>query len=401
MFYARSRTVLLAALAAACVLLVACAPTMPIDQDNSGGAVATFIAHRVIGAPGTVAWSPEGKYLAFLTRKTQKVTIYDPVSGESFTFESKRPFFLSWADQLTLLIAHGSSDSPVLTLLDIPSKKTVRYPLPPNTVALFGEPGAHYGWAFVEENEWRGIGIDYRYALFRPDWKKNTIGEIAKKSRIIAIREQVLPYLRGWATVGPDPVTGKAVLLLLITPTRGPVFLRAIAIDTVTLEQTGIANIPLNEWITTGASWSPDGKRLAFTGNDGRLKVLSMDGSLTTLDKEVIGTYPAWDPRGGQIFFGGFLIADDSSDRTRLVSGKGKETSTAFFSPAGDHMALDVKGNLWLISGIAPSPRAPKTPPSVLQKKASALRALYRDGSITREEYRKRLKVLLQEFGKN
>jgi WD40 repeat protein len=398
MFDERIRTIFLSALLAACLLVTGCVHMTPLVRDKAVPYESTFIASEVRGAPGTVDWSPDGKYLAYITSRGDLLVLYDPVSGEKRPLEVKDPFFVSWADSHTLLVVHGKHDYPLLSILDISSKKTVRYPLPPDTAAVIGEPGEHYAWTYIEGHDWSSLGVTEEYGLFRADWKRNSMGEIAKISRIAPIKPAGAYFLRGWAKAAPDPVSGKTVLLQLISPPLIRFYLKVLSVDTVTLDTTELMKLQQNEWLTTRASWSPYGGRLALIGNDNHLKVLSLDGELHTLDEKVVGIAPAWDPRGGRIFFGGYFIADDGSESVRVVR-RGAKESTAFFSPGGDRMVLFAKGDLWLIKGIGPSSRAPETPPSVPQEKAASLRKLYRADQITKQEYEERIEALLQLYG--
>ena len=110
-----------------------------------------------------------------------------------------------------------------------------------------------------------------------------------------------------------------------------------------------ITNTPgASEW---SPSWSPDGTRLVYQGDDG-LYVVDADGSdpvrITDFASGAIDYYPAWSPVGdviaferkaGEATFGIWTVNADGTDARPVVDGPLDEEYPAW-SPDGTHLAF-------------------------------------------------------------
>jgi RTX calcium-binding nonapeptide repeat (4 copies)/WD40-like Beta Propeller Repeat len=91
-------------------------------------------------------------------------------------------------------------------------------------------------------------------------------------------------------------------------------------------------------------SWSPDGRRLAFSGN---LTIVNVDGSASEELRRYPSRHPTWSPDGRFIAFGGgsehqdvYRIGSDGFGETNLTNTPGQNESNPSWSPRGDLIAF-------------------------------------------------------------
>lgn len=380
-----------AALAALAALL------LPVGAPAASGPPEKYRPARVAkgleqAGPGSVAWSPDGKHIAYIGKR---VEIYDTGSGEKSRLGLEGAYFIEWASEGELLVLFRAAGDARLGWVDAETLNVNETALPVEADAAYplGDRKLLLAAAGAERIS---IGLDVSYGLYVHDLKDGSLREAYASSRILP-RENTAEDVRGWLSAGPNPLGGETVLLELVDPPALAPYLRICTVDYATGRKTEITRIHRGDFRPSG-SWSPLGRRAALVDEDGRLRILGLGGALLAVDDGVSGKHPAWNPRGGLIFFGGYMLSTDGKQREELVPGGDRE-SAAFWSPDGTGMALLSQGSLWLLSGFTPSlAPAEGGGDESLRRKIGILRDLLEDGLLTEEEYYGRYEALIEKY---
>jgi Tol biopolymer transport system component len=149
---------------------------------------------------------------------------------------------------------------------------------------------------------------------------------------------------------------------------------------------------------TIAGSWSPDGRRLALTDSNGYFEMLDRGGISLPLDQGSRGLYPSWNPRGSQIFIGGYVMDSDGKNREELLPNS--EKSIAKWSPDGTRIVIISGGDVWLFKDFNPHFIPPDKPrDEALSKKILLLKELMNEGLLTESEYQERYDRLVSGKG--
>lgn len=136
-------------------------------------------------------------------------------------------------------------------------------------------------------------------------------------------------------------------------------------LDLVTGEQRDLIS-----GAVTGATWSPDGTKLAYWeyGSDEGIKIIPADGSgrpTAVPGTDVVGGGPAWSPDGAAIAFeerdvpGGpaVMTVDLATGVLRkLVATDGDTAAEPVWSPDGSTIAFALSGGIWQVDAAGGEP---------------------------------------------
>jgi hypothetical protein len=379
------------------VLVVLAALLLPVRVPAASGPPEKYRPVRVAkgmeqAVRGAVAWSPDGKHIAYIGKRLE---IYDTGSGEKGRIGLEGAYFIEWASEGELLVLFRADGAARLGWVDAETLNVNETALPVEADAAY-PLGDRKLLLAVAQAERISIGLDVRYGLSVHDLKDGSLREAYSSSRILP-RGNTAEDVRGWLSAGPNPLGGETVLLELVDPPALAPYLRICMVDYATGRKTEITRIQRGNFRASG-SWSPLGRRAALVDEYGRLRVLGLGGALLAVDDGVSGEHPAWNPRGGLIFFGGYMLSADGKQREEIVPG-GDGESAAFWSPDGTRMALLTGGSLWLLSGFTPSlAPAGGGVDEALKGKIVILRDLLQDSLLTEKEYYGRYDALIEKY---
>ena len=352
------------------------------------------VSDGVAGRQGAVAWSKDGKRIAFIR---DGLFLYDVAGREQKRIKINEPYYLSWGSGDSLFVLFRKEGRKALCRVAADS-------LDSKEITLEGEPEAVFP-VFDDRKllilssglKATSIGMEASYRLMLLDIEKGTVRTLYESSRILPTRNADIDYVSGWVYPGTNPFDTTILTMEFVKPPAFPPYLRIGTTDYVTGKAKEIGRVRHKKF-SVPSSWSPDGMRLALPDEEEHLKIIDMAGGGKEIDNEVFGTFPAWNPKGSQIFFGGYLLSADGKKKEELIS-QGRE-SVALWSPDGTKMALLFSDELWLLDNFRPSLIPPdRTFPEDLFKKVLLLKELLREGLLTETEYEHRHGALLKEPG--
>lgn len=350
------------------------------------------ISDGVNSRPGSFAWSPDGKMIAYIT---DRVNLYDVGKGTTQVSGIKDPVFLSWAEDDRVLVIFKDRGKNRLCSLDPESLAIIKIEIEPDADAVF--PSAEKSKLFLlsHKTSLLKIGLNLDSALFIYEAKAGSTKEIYSFSKIYPRRSFEPGTIDAWIHAGVSPLDGSFLIIEHVKPPVVPPYSKVLALDPVTGEMRDVSEAIVRKRYIS-ACWSPDGRRAAISNEVGRLEIAGIDGTLRNGDTSVKGIYPSWNPRGSLIYFGGSVFSSQGDKKNDLISGGAD--SIAQWSPEGTALAVAANGTLRLFQGFRPVFMEPDKPADkTLPGKINLLRELLRDRLITREEYLERAAKLLKE----
>ncbi len=369
-------TALLIALLTALTLAATNAPAHAMAQ--------VIIADGAVATQGGLSWGPDSVRFAFAGKR---LTIYNTVSGKMRQAPVADPFYVNWLKDGRVAALFLEGDNTMLALLNPDTGRLARVVMPPGTVSVHDLPLEKDILLLAQAFKKTTLrGLETKHALYSlsPDGQ---IKERFATSHVYDSRNAELPAHRGWIASRPNPVDGRMLLLEFRSPPERNQYIKLSMVDPATGGKDEIYRASAGVTPLEG-DFSPNGRRIALANSDGRLGIVSMDGSVKAVDDNLSGVSPAWSPAGSQIFFGGRVFDSDGSSKKEVLA---KEPSArCFWRPDGTGMAVVSEGGtLLLLAGIInPSALKEDKPPSTgTMLKLRLLRELLYEGLITNADY--------------
>jgi WD40 repeat protein len=376
-------------------LTSACASRGPVLTEAASPYHPARLASDVPARPGSIAWSPDGKLIAWAGKQ---LTVYNGESGKQTLFPVADPRFLAWSpDGLLYILTRDANDDVFLSSLDaVSSRVTVLACVEADAVRPLPDGRGVVLLSADVKPLSMGTQINTRIVLQNLGTKRSRT--LYRLSKTAMVRNPDAALWTGWLHGGVNPLDDSIFVLEPVVAPLGASYTRVVLLDSVAGEMTG-PDIALRKRYLSG-SWSPDGRRLALTDNDGRIEIRGRTGDAAILDPSVSGMYPSWNPAGSRIYAGGFLVDSDGTNREQLLTGVGAIRSVAAWSPDGTMLAVAADGELLLFRDMPAVFRPPDGPlDKTLAERLSLLRNLLLEGSISREEYLQRRNRLMGTTG--
>jgi hypothetical protein len=353
------------------------------------------VAGRVHHKPGALAWSPDSRHLAFISGN---VFLLDTAGNRQEEVTIPDPIFLSWGTDTTLYVLYRELGQKKLCRIDAASLSRKDLPLASDPDAVFALPDSG-GLLFVSARlEQKRLWTEFSYSLVLFDLDKETGKMLYEAQKRLPLKKMDETYLNGWFWSGIRPADSA---VLTVEPVKPPVimpYLQIGLVDYVTGKSREIGKIS-NGDMPMVASWSPDGGRFAFTDEQRRMAIFDVGNSSIVSPGggiDIAGVYPSWNPKGSQIYFGGYILRSDGQQKEAIFPGA--QGSFGVWSPDGTKIAILNNEELHLLSGYRPSAVPPdKIYSAATVRKLYLLKELLSEGLITAQEYEQRHDKLIRD----
>jgi hypothetical protein len=356
------------------------------------------VTDSLIEGRGAAAWSPSGIMLAAVADKGSRMVLLNTVTSRRVEVTLPGARAALWISDMEPAALCTEGGQPVLIRMNDLGQVTGRTALPAGTVAVHPHPQRPERLiALTEQYETTSIGTRHTYTLQSIDARADTV-KVYSTGRIAPRFADRLTSPSGWFTSGLNPLSATATVLEHIVPPAAEAYLKAGVVDADTGAREELFRLPVGALASIHASWSPRGLRLALVEDQGILRVLAMDGAISTVNDAVAGTSPAWHPSDGGIFFGGVVMALDGAVLHELVADRAAGAlSMGWWRPDGQALALASEGGLWIVTGMDILPGAERAPSHDEIERAGVLKGLLTDGLIDARTYKMRMRRLCGE----
>ena len=277
--------------------------------------------------------------------------IYDTETGKRKELDIKEPLYVTWTTVDEILLIYREREKNILCAVDAETLRVEKLKPDREVDAVF--PAADGRKLFLVQSRFKhlSIGTDARFALFLFDRKEGTSKNIYTFGRTLPIKNPGGDYLNGWLHAGLNPFDGSLFIMEQIKPPIGKHYSKISSVDFVT-DKIQVLTDNGHVKSNIAGSWSPDGKRVALTDADGYFEMLDVGTISRPVDQGSPGLYPSWNPKGSQIFIGGYVMDSDGKNKEELLPDSGR--SIAKWSPEGTKIAIISGGDVWVLKDFHP-----------------------------------------------
>jgi WD40 repeat protein len=345
--------------------------------------------------PGVLSWSPDGERLAFIDGTLH---LYDIASGKRRSADVPDPSFVSWRSAEEILVISQEDGRKHLYIVDVKSLSMQKVKLDIEPSAVFPLKNSRQLLIMSSEVKAFALGTRVRFSLFLYDLKTGISGNLFSSDRTLPAKKADINVLNAWTHAGFNNLNGSFMIMEHIKPPAARAYSQVALIDPALGTRKPIAGAggELRKQMYASGSWSADGKRIALTDVNGLLAIFSLGDLSAPQTVKVRGLYPSWNPRGSQIYVGGFVVDSDGKNMERLLPDG--YTSIAEWSPQGSRLAVVSAGELSLFDGFGPRYAGPDGP---FDEKVAAnivlLKELFRNSLIGEREYEQRYDKLMRK----
>jgi len=334
-----------------------------------------------------------------------QLVLLDYAAGRVRKIPEIRPLFIAWAPGDRVAVLSDTGAGKEITLLDAAKGTYSSAPASESAIALKWLYPPDDLVEFSAEAKRYTIGTFITYSFSRVQGEEREI--FFQKELYFPTRRQDLDFTSAWSFPEIRPVYETLLMPEYHNPPAVTPYIYFKTVDPVTGIVDDIVKLE-NRRFNVLASWSPDGSRLAAADHEGLLVIQDADegaeGAAVSgipVNYEIKGLNPSWNPRGSQIYLGGWLVGSDGGAVAELLPGAVE--SIGVWSPDGEKIAVMSESRTLIFDSIHPSFLDPDRPLGnellQMQEKLRLLKELLTSGLITRSEYDDRRAKLFEQGG--
>jgi WD40 repeat protein len=349
--------------------------------------------------PGAVSWSPDSTRLALM--KNEQLVLFDYTTGISRRIPEISPVFLEWAPGGRVVALREKGAGREIIMLD--ARKGTYHSIPPDesteAVRWLNPPDELVALSTDIKRLTIGTFVTYKLTLVKGMDRK----VVFQKELYLPTRRQDREFTSAWLFPGIRPVHETVLIPEYHNPPVVHPYTYFRTVDPVTGLEEDIMKLDSRRFNVL-ASWSPDGSRLAVSNDEGLLIIADAGdpaGNGMPVSYEITGLRPSWNPKGSQIYLGGWLIRSDGEVVGELLSDA--FNSIGLWSPDGEKLAVMTESKTFIFDSIHPSFHAPDSPLDnellTVRDKLRLLKDLLKDGLILNSEFHARRAKLFEKIG--
>jgi WD40 repeat protein len=349
--------------------------------------------------PGAVSWSPDSSRLAVI--KNEELVLFNYTTGTSAEISGINPVFIEWAPGSDLLAVseRGDMRGVVRINMDEETRYTISVEGDTEAVKWLSPPDDLIALSTEIKRMKIGTFMTYELRLLKGIDRK----VFFQKELYFPTLRQDLEFTSAWLYQGIRPVYETVLTPEYHNPPALPPYTYFKTVDPISGLDEDIMKLD-SERLNVLASWSPDGSRLSVANDEGLLIIADSGdaaGSSLPVNYEIKGVHPSWNPKGSQIYLGGWLIRSDGKAVRELLSDA--VNSIGLWSPDGEKLAVMTESKTFIFDSIHPSFHAPDRPLDnellKVRDKLRMLKELLKDGLILKSEFHERSEKLFEKIG--
>lgn len=385
-----------ALLATALLLVLAgCAPLQwPMLDPSALRRDPVRITGGVRSSPGAVAWSPDGRHLAFISGGS--VRVIDPPSVKQRKLALRQASALAWSPGGELFVLAQEEGRSALYIVEQDRDAPRRLPIDRQADMLYALDDKTLVLASVRAEHTR-IGIQVAQDAAHYTLASGATASFYSFNRFFTASVTDGDLFAAWLHGGLNPLDRSFLIIEPIKPPMLAPYSRVSCVDTFSEADRQVTQNDRSGIYVSGC-WSPDGRRIALVNRNSRIELWEPKARSSSPLPSPPGRYASWNPRGSDIFFGGWILSSSGGSAVPLILNA--PASLGIWSPDGTQLAVAAHGQLLLFKHFSPFFSGSDQPlDPVMAERVRQLGRLVRDGLLPEKEYSERRGALLREAG--